>query len=65
MRDKKIRDRGQLALKIQRPYPTVQRAIAADWSGPVTSTSVLVAMASTFGVPLSRLVYEPKDMAAK
>lgn len=61
MQDKKIHDRGQLALKIHRPYSTVQRTISADWSGPITSNSVLVAMAITFGVPLNRLVREPKD----
>jgi ABC-type uncharacterized transport system permease subunit len=63
MRSKKIRDRGQLAMRIQRPYATVQRSIGADWSGPVTSVSVLVAMATALNVPLSRLVRDPREVA--
>jgi hypothetical protein len=56
-----IYTRADLAIAINKPYSTVCRSIAADWSGRVSTTAVLTAMCRVFDVPLSRLVREPRE----
>lgn len=58
-----IANRKQLAEKLVTlgiGESTIYRVFTAHWAGQATTT-VLVALAATFGLPLSMLVYEPSE----
>ena len=62
MRRNKIHDRRDLATRIDQPYSTVCDNLSTGWSGTVRTFAVLTAMCQVFGVKLSALVLEPKDL---
>ena len=62
MRRNKIHDRRDLAKRIDQPYSTICDNLTTAWSGSVRTFAVLAAMCQVFGVKLSALVIEPKDL---
>jgi hypothetical protein len=46
----KVRDRSDLARRLDRPYATVRRAFGPDWSGPA-HIGLMAGIATTFNVP--------------